>query len=456
MLEASVTRKGAASGPGWLRAGWQGPRQWAGRAKKRLLWSLKSSPFLRGLKDRRNTSLARFKRSRLGDVTFIGVTGSCAKTTTCILTKAILLPGDRWQEGSHQNVAEAILRIDPADKHHVQEMSAEAPGKLAPNLSLMQPHVGIVTVIGEDHYKNYRSREAVAQEKGLLIAGLPKTGVAVLNADDPHVLAMASRTVARVVTYGLSPKADIRAAKVSGTWPDALALTVQHGGESVVIQTRFVGEHWATCVLAAVACGIACGVDLRSCAAAIEKVDPLFGRYSVHRTPGGTSYVLDMKASHWTIASGLDFVKKAKAPRKTIIFGNISDYPGPASRRYRQVARGALEVADRVAFVGSHSAYVDKVRRQVGEGRLFTFMTSFQASAFLAETAVAGELIYVKFSARGDHLERLMLAELDQVVCWRERCGVKGSCTKCLYYRKPEPPPLGVSHEESGAELETA
>ena len=405
---------------------------------------------VRDAKRRGTASLARLKRPWLGNVTFIGVTGSCAKTTTCIFIKAILLPDDAWQRGSAQNVAEAVLKADPASAYHVQELSADRPGKIADDAALLQPRVAVVTVIGGDHYKQYRGPDAVAREKGQLVEALPATGIAVLNADDPRVLAMASRTVARVVTYGRSPQAEVRAASVSSNWPEPLKLVVTHGDESVVITTQFYGEHWATAVLASVACGLACGRDLSRCAAAIEKVNPLPGRYSLHRTPRGAHFVLDtFKASHWTIASGLDFVKKASARRKTVVVGTISDYPGAAGNRYRRVARDALDVADRVVFVGASAAYVDKLKRYLDEDRLFTFMTSFQASAFLAD-AVADELIYVKSTSRMDHLERLMLAQCDQVVCWRERCGIKGFCPKCLYYRKPKPPPLGLPQDGNG------
>lgn len=456
MSKAGEFREDASSRPNWLRQGWQAPRKFAGRAKKRLLWIFRSSSLLRALKDRANISLARLQRPRLSNVTFIGITGSCAKTTTCIFTKAILLPDDAWQKGSAQNVAEAVRRVDASSLYHVQELSADRLGKIAEDVALLQPRIGIVTVIGSDHYKHYRGPEGVAREKGGLIAALPESGIAILNADDPHVLAMASRTKARIVTYGRSPQAEVRATSIASAWPEPLTLVVTHGGESVTIKTQFYGAHWATAVLASIACGVACGRDLASCAAAIATVDPLPGRYSAHRTPRGASFVLDtFKAPYWTIASGLDFVKEANAPRKTVVFGTISDYSGSASPRYRRVARDALEVADRVVFVGPHATYVDKLRKGPDENRLFTFMTCFQASAFLADT-VSGELIYVKGSAATDHLERLMLAETDQVVCWRERCGIKGFCPKCLYYRKPKQPPLGLLQEKQAIDLGAA
>jgi hypothetical protein len=76
--------------------------------------------------------------------------------------------------------------------------------------------------------------------------------------------------------------------------------------------------------------------------------------------------------------------------------------------------------------------------------RLFAFHTSYQASTFVARDARVGELIFVKGSV-GDHLERIMLSQVDEVVCWRERCGKWEPCTDCREYRVPEPPPLGLA-----------
>src|SRR5262245_33837156 len=82
------------------------------------------------------------------------------------------------------------------------------------------------------------------------------------------------RARARVVTFCLAAEADVRATCISSNWPDRLALTVSHGNESQHIQTRLVGAFWTTSVLAAVACGIACGLDLQTCADALASVEP--------------------------------------------------------------------------------------------------------------------------------------------------------------------------------------
>jgi UDP-N-acetylmuramoyl-tripeptide--D-alanyl-D-alanine ligase len=252
---------------------------------------------------------------------------------------------------------------------------------------------------------------------------------------------MAERSRARVVTYGVSEHAGIRGSEISSQWPDRLALTVAHEGTAVRIETQLVGEHWVASVLAAVACGVACGLDLETCAAAVKSIEPPFGRFSVHPRADGGVYVLDSrKAPFWTIPSSLQFVANARASRKTILFGTISDYSGAAGARYRRAGRDALEVADRVIFVGPNSGSAAKLRTGAVCDRLFTFPTAYQANAYLLATRVANELIYVKASI-ADHLERLMLAELDAVVCWKERCKLKYDCQTCPRYRIPAAAP---------------
>jgi hypothetical protein len=101
-----------------------------------------------------------------------------------------------------------------------------------------------------------------------------------------------------------------------------------------------------------------------------------------------------------------------------------------------------------VVFVGANAGHVTKLRQGALRERLFAFQTSYQASIFLAEEPIAGELIYVKASG-SDHLERVMLAKCDQVVCWRERCNRSINCSSCKDFRKPHPPPFGLDSSET-------
>lgn len=420
---------------------------------RQLLKRMEQRPLYKKLRQRLLIGSAILKRRWHNQIVYVGVTGSYGKTTTETLIAAVLSTAGECRNTRGMNlingVANNMLSIGPSTKYCVQEVSGHSRETLRTSIRILRPQIGVVTVIGTDHYSLYRSPEATAEEKGRLVESLPSHGVAILNADDPYVRAMADRTRARVVTYGRSADADIRATRISSDWPDRLALTAIHGNDTVRIQTTLAGEHWTTSVLAAITCGLACGVDLATCARAIETCEPVFGRQSVHTKEDGPTYIVNHKASYSTIAPSLDFVKAARAPRKTAVLGTLADVPGRGSHKYRQVARAALKVADRVVFVGPNAMSVSKLLRQEElRERLFAVETSYQASTFLAETAIAHELIYVKAS-RGDHLERIMLSQLDKVVCWKERCGKRTiSCPSCASYRKAFAPPFGLTHSE--------
>ncbi len=403
----------------------------------------------RFLQDQLMNSFARVRRKQLRHVTFIGVTGSCGKTTTTRLAGAVLGSASHCcmsaGDNGHPAVIKNVLSVRAYTKFCIQEVAGSQPGRIARHFRVLKPHIGIVTTIGSDHYRNFRSLEATAREKGQLVELLPSTGIAILNADDPYVLALASRTFARVIKFGRSPDADIGATQVSSVWPDRLALTVTDGHDTIRIRTKLVGEFWTTSVLAAITCGLACGIDLKDCARVVEMFEPMFGRHSVHVKPNGPVYIFDHKAPFWTIPASLAFVASARTPRKTIVFGTISDYAGKAGRVYRNAAREALAVADRVIFVGRQSSHVDKLRQGEVRDRLFTFQTTYQAATFLSEEQLPEELVYIRGSIGADHLERIMLSQLDRVVCWRERCRKKRACHECKHYRTRTPPPFGVA-----------
>jgi UDP-N-acetylmuramoyl-tripeptide--D-alanyl-D-alanine ligase len=388
----------------------------------------------------------------------VGVTGSCGKTTTTSLIGAVLSWAgecrlDAGRNGERRVIAN-LLTVGPNTKFCLQELSGSRPGRIKTQASVLKPQIGVITTVGGDHYKNFRSLEATAEEKGQLVALLPADGTAILNADDANVRAMAARTRASVITYGLDPGADVRARDIRSTWPERLSLTVLHGGRELRLQTQLLGEYWVTSILAAIACGLARGFDLETCAKAIAACEPVFGRASVHSLPDGPDYVLEtQKAPLWTIANSMAFMRAARAKRKTMVFGTVSDYSGKGGETHRKVARQALEVSDRVIFVGPQASHVEKLRRGEAKDRLTAFTTSYQAAAFLGSTSLAGELIYVKASIT-DHLERLMLAQFGEVMCWQERCARIGACPYCGLYREAHPPPFGLTPEGTAAAAE--
>jgi len=413
-------------------------------------------PIERGLKNRVSkpirlylkVQLARRYRSALrvfGRACFIGITGSCGKTTATELIAAILAREGRVQKGSHENTAlcfaRTILAVSPRHRFCVSEISAQMPGVMEESTKLLQPQIGVVTHIGQDHYGNFRSLEATAAEKGKLVEALPANGVAVLNADDPYVYGMRERTRARVITYGLSVDATVRGENVSCVWPTPMSLDVCCAQQRLHVQTRLLGEHWAYTVLAALSAATATGVALERAVQAIETFDPVPYRMSPHETPDGVVFISDTwKAPLWTMPACLDFLRKARAPRKILVAASISDTPKSFYHRYKIVIQQALDAADKIIFVGEHAHSALRARRYPNDDRVMAFDTLYRLNSFLDEYLHAGDLVLLKGSEKADHLHRIVLARTGGIACWREHCGKHRYCSECRHLHSPAGP----------------
>jgi UDP-N-acetylmuramoyl-tripeptide--D-alanyl-D-alanine ligase len=382
---------------------------------------------------------ARLRRRRLRRVVFIGVTGSTGKTTTKELIAAVAstrLKGAKseWSRNTLRWVARTVLAVRRDDQFCVVEMSATraSEGSLAEVLKLVQPHIGVVTTVSVDHRSQFGTLEDVAAEKGKLIEALPPTGTAVLNADDPRVLAMRSRAAGRVITFGLAGEASVRAEDVRSAWPERLTFTVRYGGRALPVWTQLCGTQWVTAALAALAIGVAMDVPLAEAVRAVESVSPFTGRMSPVEHADGVTFIRDdWKASLGTIGPALQFMKDARAERKIVVMGTISDYPGNATRWYARVAGEALAVADHVVFVGPGATRALRAQRSPSDDALHAFGTVKDAADFLKGFWRPGDLVLVKGSGTADHLARIVLARTERVECWAPRCGKRILCDVC-------------------------
>ena len=355
--------------------------------------------------------LAVLYRLTLNRVMFIGITGSTGKSNTKELVAAVLsrrLQG-RQNLGLSYNsgnlpygVANTLLRVKPWDHFCVQEIAAAKFGNeigLDRSVGLLKPQIGVVTNIGSDHLSEFRTLETTAAVKGRLIAALPQHGTAVLNADDPYVMAMTKRSQCKVVTYGLGSEAMLRAIQIQCTWPERLSFTVVYNSETYPVHTQLVGTHWAPCVLAAFAVGVTMGVPLATAVEAVQSVEPVKGRLCPEFYPNEITFIRDdVKAPLWSIPPALKIMKDAKAKRKIVVIGTISDYAGNSDRKYQSVARQALDVADHVVFVGSRASKCLKARKSPQDETLQAFYSVDAAREYLNTLFQPGDLVLLKAS----------------------------------------------------------
>jgi UDP-N-acetylmuramoyl-tripeptide--D-alanyl-D-alanine ligase len=407
--------------------------------------------------DRTLVRLAHLWRPYLKKPLFIGVTGSAGKTTTKELIVGILSASGRGTGNPASlnvlpEVAKTVLRIRRNDDFCVAELSGHSPGQLDAPLTLFQPQIGIVTAVANDHWSAYNSLEEIAKEKVKLVASLPASGTAVLNADDKLVKAMAQHCRANVITYGTSADAHLRASNIDSTWPDRLAFDATYQGQRVRIQTQLCGEHWLAAVLGALGGAMAAGMSLTACAQSIANVPAFTGRMQPVCTKDGVTFIRDdFKAPLWTVDACLQFMRKARAQRKIVVIGMLSDGGSGSAAKYANVAKQAQEIADIVVFIGPWASHVLKARKAGEQTELHVFSRVFDAARFLRVTARAGDLVLLKGTNKQDHLQRLVLDRSNEIACWQDACKRDDFCTDCPHRMKASGVPKPLPASESGA-----
>ena len=253
--------------------------------------------------------LARAVLARLPGVTVVGITGSSGKTSTKDLTAQLverLGPTIAPQDSLNNEIGLplTVLRADETTKYLILEMSARGIGHIAYLAGIAPPRIGAVLNVGRAHAGEFGSIDAVAKAKGELVEALPAGsagGVAVLNADDPNVLAMAQRTPARVVTFsagaaapagpGGPPDADaspasavtpgnsgnagrtagIRAADIRLDDLGRASFGLIIRGTSAPVQLQVHGGHHVANALAAAAVAAELGMDVPAIADALSQ-----------------------------------------------------------------------------------------------------------------------------------------------------------------------------------------
>jgi len=203
----------------------------------------------------RAVMLAELMRLRRG----IAIAGAHGKTTTTSLTASLLAAGDldpTFVIGGRLNSAGANARLGTGEF-----LVAEADESDASFLNLT-PVISAVTNIDEDHMDTYgHSFENLKSAFVDFLERLPFYGVAVLCADDEHVLEIRPRVTKPVILYGLSADAQVRAIDVRavGTQMAFTVLRPDHPPLPVVL--NLPGIHNVRNALAAVAIATVVGVS---------------------------------------------------------------------------------------------------------------------------------------------------------------------------------------------------
>lgn len=381
---------------------------------------------------------ANIWRRMLFKTTFIAITGSIGKTTTkeCVagvLSKRYRTGKTRYNRNCSRGVPRTLLTIKRKHRFAVIEMATGGPGQLARSAAIVRPKIAIVLTVARTHTDRFKTLEDTAAEKASLLDFLPPDGTAILNAEDPRVLAMASRCRCDVKTFGRSPSADIWAEEISSRWPARLSFRARTADESVWVQTQLVGEHWVNSVLAALLVGKCCGVPLEKGAAGLAEVQPHLARMQPVTLPCGATILRDEEtASIDTVDAAMKVLGDAVAQRRILVMSDISDTDERTRVRVRRMGSLAPPICDMAVFVGEHAHYAIKgaIAGGMDAKRVIGFDTAKEGAEYLKSELREGDFMLIK-GRTCDHLERIVHFQTSPVACWIKKCRQRVLCDLC-------------------------
>ncbi len=304
----------------------------------------------------------------------IGITGSYGKTSTkYILHQILSRKFNTLMTPNSYNTPMGICKVIRSDltaEHEIfiVEMGAYKRGDIRELCNLASPQIGILTAVGPQHLERFKSIENIAKGKYELIESLPADGLAVFNCDNEICAGLADKRertgnpVRRYATEAspvasVADTADLIATNVRYT-DNGLAFTVDANTErfnisGAEIQTRLLGKHNVSNILAAMTVAVECGMTLDEIREAIDKVEPVPHRLQLTAGAGGVTIIDDsFNANPVGAKAALEALNEIGNGKKVLVTPGMVELGEKAYEENRKLGEEAADVCDLVILVG--------------------------------------------------------------------------------------------------------
>ena len=346
-----------------------------------------------------------------GRLQVVGITGSNGKTTTKNLLARILQDegptvAPRASYNNEVGAPVTMLRVTDDTRFLISELGASRPGRIAELAALITPDVGAVLMVGMAHAGGFGGVEATQKAKQELVEAVRPGGVAVLNADDARVAAMAAAADARGVSvrwFGHGPTAQVRAEDVEVT-ASGTTCTVVVGDERIPLRLQVLGAHHVMNALAAMTIAEVLGVPPATAVARLETVE-IAERWRMQPLGSDRVRIINdaYNASPDSMAAALRTLAQIAEPgqRKVAVLGAMSELGEQAGEEHDRVGLLAVRLRyERIVVVGREARrlYLAAISEGSWDGEAVFFETQDEAFAYLLEELRDGDRVLVKSS----------------------------------------------------------
>ncbi len=356
-----------------------------------------------------SAALKRLAGSVLAEhpVKVVGITGSIGKTTTKEFAASLL--ARRFNvlksEGNYNNyigLALSLLRLRPTHDVAVLEMAMSGRGEIRALTRIAPPDVSVVINVNPVHLEFLHSLKGIALAKKEIIEGTKPGGTAVVNADDRWVRTISKDWKGQKITFGLSPRCDVRASCIRKKGPEGIVIKLHVGGEKEEVLFPFVYDDYLYNLLAAVGVSHALFLPFDDIIQMIPQLKPFSRRGEVFRLASSVELVDDSyNSSPKALASALRSLASLPARRRVAVLGDMLEL-GEKEIEFH-IKAGEEVVAcgwDVLITVGRLSLHLAESAQATGldPGRIFSFASSEEAADRMTSLIQPGDFILVKGS----------------------------------------------------------
>ena len=331
----------------------------------------------------------------------VAITGSNGKTSTKDFAASVLAGRGRVAKtegnlNNHIGLPLTILRALGSDDFGVFEIGMNHAGEIAPLARIARPDAGVITNIGVAHIEYMGSREAIAQEKGMLAEAVGPEGFVVLPVDDAFTESIAARTHAKVIRAGLE-HGDVYASDVT-TDSEGSRFVAHAGGRAAAGHVAAPGRHMVNNAMLAVAVGLEYGVPLEECLEGLRRAKLTGGRLERKMVRGICILDDSYNANPDSMVAALETLGQMPG-RRIAVLGQMNELGAESDRGHRRVGEAAArEKIECVITVGGIAAGIAAAAREHGVRHVFTPETTAEAAAILRSMARNGDTVLIKGS----------------------------------------------------------
>jgi len=362
--------------------------------------------------------IARFNRNK-STAKFVGITGSCGKTTVKEMVASILqLSGKILATKGNLNndigVPLTLLDIEQDTDFGVIELGANHAGEIAYTADITRPDVALVNNVSAAHLEGFGDLHGVANAKSEIYSPLKKDGIAVVNRDDEFFDFFQKKIDTKQITFSVKTQADVMAKNIQLSENQSSVFELQYQHEKINIELPVVGLHNVSNALAAASCCIALDISLEQIAEGLKNTPVVSGRLLISKLKSGCRIIDDSyNASLASMKAAIDLLKNYSTP-KILVLGDMAELGEYGRESHQQVGEYAGRAGiDKLYTCGVltqflQTAFQDQVTDQRGEH----FSQQTELIQKLKKEAIGGATILIKGS-RSAHMENIVQALME-------------------------------------------